>query len=1203
MSYIFSGIKLKHRLVDKISQPISTETEKIKAKVKYLQAIGCFTFKKGDKSNNLLKCLFEGEGSWDEEDEVLWTDTEVFLQNSCKIDYLKNISDRVPKILYFFRPIYATQLAIRFAVKQISGATDEQEISHIIQKNNDILGFFLHFYKICTEVYTGKWLLEPFKEQKKFKEGLFLAIIEIQNLLRNDTPDLIRISTKQLREWGDNSITIGKSTSPQSGVLKIIRGEVFDIDMYTVDRVCLTCSQHFETLQSLNSHINSHDKYICQVCRIQVNTYEELACHHLTFCRAKLWNNKCLYCKSTKTQCNCIKIMSLTLEILLNFTASKSNNNIFASDMLSTIIHHFNNTIRREENINEEEVFEDIMQNTQMEDETQINIDNKRGEIEKYVSSSLPDFTINNNKVVSNLFVQIEWKDIKQILEPIFDSYHEAEINILKKLASIRTKCTQTSCTSNFNFNIKHHLETHSICPLTRTLKAEEVPIRFNSYHKFVAHSREHTLDCDIERQLLCTYCDKILGNEEGLNLGSFLTHIDSHKNESGLEDNQCKNSELIDCKTIKFDSAVELFVHKLLWHITNEADLTLQIRDLAYEPDSTPNKQLCKTTLKTHKNWSLIKHLDFSQQQDQDSSSNDDDTSSEGENRIRDKDKKEVNRKEGVKKSKEVYCCENEKHEKPVVFTTKVALKRHIIENHTCPYKGCNYSNMFEKTLLQHFEIHLLDDMEAKCNICNKVVKELDSHLREHPKCKSCQARFEDLAILRAHEPTCTKINQELKGKIEKWPSNSIETSSLNVDTTELESKFSGLIQRLLKDSNLTEAEKMMGSQIIEKYTSCNTIAKNRSRIDAINNRRNDALLFDIPSFIHTDKPQLHKVLSSIGDIKEEEKFNPSIQNSNQKCVVNFEAFELLLKKIENLILLGNLTELLTVALLQKFIGQAVIDAVCSYQQKNWEDLSFQAILESIQWIYIPLKLTIFQTYVLSYTHDKNIENFLEFASKVYRHLKLCSRLKAKEDRPIYIEQNLRKILKRNLPLKLLDAIEAKESLYTAFTSKEILDHYVSYIHNQTEGRVDHSKYNVFALKVRTQPATVRTKGKRDTKKFSPTNKASPKTNGKVPYQQGDKKKIFEIKNQGKKTPKPSEASQKKIDKLKKFGIDTTYPLCFLCLKKHPFFKCTQYKGVKMSEELCIKNNKPMGFHEVCKHNETNFGKTNVKIWKPRNN
>ena len=114
-----------------------------------------------------------------------------------------------------------------------------------------------------------------------------------------------------------------------------------------------------------------------------------------------------------------------------------------------------------------------------------------------------------------------------------------------------------------------------------------------------------------------------------------------------------------------------------------------------------------------------------------------------------------------------------------------------------------------------------------------------------------------------------------------------------------------------------------------------------------------------------------MHKVLSSIGDIKEEEKFNPSIQNSNQKCVVNFEAFELLLKKIENLILLGNLTELLTVALLQKFIGQAVIDAVCSYQQKNWEDLSFQAILESIQWIYIPLKLTIFQTYVLSYTHD----------------------------------------------------------------------------------------------------------------------------------------------------------------------------------------------------------------------------------------
>ena len=162
-------------------------------------------------------------------------------------------------------------------------------------------------------------------------------------------------------------------------------------------------------------------------------------------------------------------------------------------------------------------------------------------------------------------------------------------------------------------------------------------------------------------------------------------------------------------------------------------------------------------------------------------------------------------------------------------------------------------------------------------------------------------------------------------------------------MDTTELESKFANIMQKLLKDSNLEESEKTVGAQIIEKYTSSNTIAKNRTRIDAINNRRNDALLFDIPNFTHADKPQLHKVLSSIGDIKSEEKFNPSIQNSNQNCVLNFESFELLLKKIDSLVLLRNLTEALTVALLQRFIGQAVIDAVSSYQQKASEDLSFQ--------------------------------------------------------------------------------------------------------------------------------------------------------------------------------------------------------------------------------------------------------------------
>ena len=607
----------------------------------------------------------------------------------------------------------------------------------------------------------------------------------------------------------------------------------------------------------------------------------------------------------------------------------------------------------------------------------------------------------------------------------------------------------------------------------------------------------------------------------------------------------------------------------------------------MSYESNTTVHEHQRIKTLKSAKHLSVKKALIFDELDESSSSS----------------DEKEQNKnKEKIVdiKQQQYFSCENEKHTTPKIFDSKIALKKHVIENHSCSYKGCMYSNMFEKNLLAHYEIHIENGIDERCNICKRIVKDLKGHLKEHPKCKSCQVQFENLANLRLHEPSCAKISKQTVETLKN-------TASLNVDTTELESKFANIMQKLLKDSNLEESEKTVGAQIIEKYTSSNTIAKNRTRIDAINNRRNDALLFDIPNFTHADKPQLHKVLSSIGDIKSEEKFNPSIQNSNQNCVLNFEAFELLLKKIDSLVLLGNLTEVLTVALLQRFIGQSVIDAVSSYQQKAWEDLSFQSILESIQWIYIPLKLKIFQTIVLSYTHDKNTESFLEFASKVYRHLKLCARLKAKEERPEYIEQNSRKFLKRNLPVKLLDAIESKESLYTPFTSKEIIDHFVSYVHNQTEGRTDYSKYNVFALKLKNQPATIRSKPRKKQPKFA---SKPDKTQRVKKYLKGatktDNKNVREVKDDRKLKREPSEASKIKLEKLKEFGIDTTYPLCFLCLRKHSKFKCKQYQGVGISEDLCIirENNKPkpMGYHKECRHGDKRKEKSNVKVWKPRN-
>ena len=85
-----------------------------------------------------------------------------------------------------------------------------------------------------------------------------------------------------------------------------------------------------------------------------------------------------------------------------------------------------------------------------------------------------------------------------------------------------------------------------------------------------------------------------------------------------------------------------------------------------------------------------------------------------------------------------------------------------------------------------------------------------------------------------------------------------------------------------------------------------------------------------------------------------------------------------------------------------------------------------YQQILSTLQFLYIPLNLNLFQSLVLAYRVEVN-ESFLEFLSRTYRHLKLCSRLKPPSERADYIERNRVAILKQNVPTHVLDTIVNK--------------------------------------------------------------------------------------------------------------------------------------------------------------------------------
>ena len=116
---------------------------------------------------------------------------------------------------------------------------------------------------------------------------------------------------------------------------------------------------------------------------------------------------------------------------------------------------------------------------------------------------------------------------------------------------------------------------------------------------------------------------------------------------------------------------------------------------------------------------------------------------------------------------------------------------------------------------------------------------------------------------------------------------------------------------------------------------------------------------------------------------------------------------------------------------------------------QLEWKNLSYAQIISTVQYLYIPIDITIFESLVLAYRKNET-ESYLEFSSRAFRHLKLCSRLQPVGQRERYIEDRRVKILKNNLPQTVLDEILKKEMIFQNFSSTEILDHMISYCHKE---------------------------------------------------------------------------------------------------------------------------------------------------------
>ena len=94
----------------------------------------------------------------DEDAMLIFTNNQRFIANTQKKYVLENILHFVPKVLFWFKPTYAVQMAVRFTVRMLSGETNNQAISALIKTNSGISQYFENFLSVCISIFTGNFL-------------------------------------------------------------------------------------------------------------------------------------------------------------------------------------------------------------------------------------------------------------------------------------------------------------------------------------------------------------------------------------------------------------------------------------------------------------------------------------------------------------------------------------------------------------------------------------------------------------------------------------------------------------------------------------------------------------------------------------------------------------------------------------------------------------------------------------------------------------------------------------------------------------------------------------------------------------------------------------------------------------------------------------------------------------------------------------
>ena len=1097
----------------------------------------------------------------------LLTDVETYLLKSQKMLYLKQIEYFLPGIIYWFKPESGLFIAIRHTVMKLSGETDPERIENIIDQNEGIFEYFLNFFNTNVNVFKFS-LQKPTGLSLEMERNILYAMMEwlqYQNVPHIKNP----VALSNLIS-GIFPVTL----CPELDLHQtdcFTRHENREINFVNYHFFCFVCQQHFASSKEQLEHLKSHDKYVCNNCEADYEEYKDLASHKLTFCRGSN-DKKCSFCLIPADNCSCVKYFKNTIDQIYGQLQKQPAE---VSQFVTEGYQYFREVLMKPSH---------VIKNVELcqTDDPKLTPGIK-SELWPKVSV-IHDEEIWEIKGLNIYGNQIMFPELKkQSFSKYLSNYLQFDILKFPLLNYFRDACPVDKC--NFIVDKAHYFTTHLRCPVASRMANEEVPLLYKP-DEFVDHLTTHLEQIWFfnGEKLVCTICNFTTLQQGKLSLSIMTEHAFQHKNTRFEE--KCLNVNSQICNDLRYNCLQDFTFHLLTFHFKNEKEFRdnlvqiLHFKILLEEEKLENNSLICGTPKSRipknpSKNLFELKYnlLHDSQSTQQPSIESTVAKSSEKQPEfVNDKpqmyssDKDNCHMKTNIDpnppcNNEGKYECKNENHESPLQFKSAEHKQYHILKSHSCIAPHCQYSNEFESELLKHYEL-----IHAKtkniCQLCGMGFNNKQEHYDSyHFACTACKEWFATLNDLKSHEITCFKVTE--KDPVDRVTTtslvnNSVDKDSLMIDQTNTETNFSkallGILDLVSSNLNLPEEVKLEYERSIRKQASENLITKSRLRAENFSNFKSQELLLDEPKwFESTGKDAVSKIQTVLGEIKESDVFKASTKNSHKFAIANFECLDAIQKRISRVTCICSLSEPHGKILLSNFLSDSVKDEICGYNKTaDLLDLSYLRILQTLQFLYINIKLQILESRIMSYRIQED-ETIYQFSNRCQKHLSLCSRKLDVSHRAAYIENNLAKLLRGNVPSKVLAEIHRKESVFSPYTSQEILDIFKNIMKEDD----NLEQYEVLYTQ----------------KDYSPKSK-------------------FRTKSRNGQMRKQSYMTESSKNRFKELGLDpSTSPiLCFLCLEEgHVSSKCPTYPNTSLSSILCRVDGEPHGYHhhDMCIHQD----------------